>query len=308
MSTSPTAQRDQLDAQIRAVLPFAARYVDRGGGIAMRVIDCGPAQPQGTVVFVHGNPTWGYYWRNLIAQLSTTHRCIAPDHVGMGGSDKPGDDRYPYTLAARVADLTHVMEELQPQRPLTLVVHDWGGMIGHAWAVQHADLVDQVVVLNTAAFGLPPSKPLPWALGLTRTPLGTLLVRGANAFALTATYAAMTRTRMDSKTRAAYLLPYRDWASRIATLRFVQDIPLRDGDPGMDVVQQTAARLEVLRGKLAIWWGGKDFVFDDHFLAEWRRRFPEAPVRYLADAGHYVLEDAGEVVPEVVAHIRSLQT
>jgi len=284
--------------------PFAAHWFDRGGGVRMHYLDEGTGR---AVVMLHGNPTWSFYYRKLVLALRDTHRCLVPDHVGMGRSDKPGDDRYAYTLSQRVADFGAWIDMLALPEPLVLVVHDWGGMIGMAWAAAHPDRIAKLVILNTAAFGLPATKRFPWPLALTRTALGALLVRGLNGFAWTATWAAMARTKMPAHVAAGYTWPYGSWADRVATLRFVQDIPLRLGDPGFDIVQATADRLGVFAKTPAlVVWGGKDWVFDDHFLAEWRRRLPHAVVRRLADAGHYVLEDAAEeVVPAVVSFVRS---
>ncbi len=292
-----------LPAQWAAEFPFAAQWFDRGDGVRMHYLDEGAGPP---VVMLHGNPTWSFYYRKLVLALRDAHRCLVPDHVGMGRSDKPADERYAYTLANRVADLTAWLDSLALSAPVTLVVHDWGGMIGMAWAAAHPERVARLVILNTAAFGLPATKRFPWPLALTRTPLGTLLVRGFNGFSWTATWAAMARTRMPASIAAAYTWPYGSWGDRVATLRFVQDIPLRTGDPGFEIVQATADKLGVFaQTPTLVVWGGKDWVFDDHFLAEWKRRLPHATVRYLADAGHYVLEDAApEVVPAVVSFIR----
>lgn len=280
------------------LFPFAEHWHDRGQGIRMHYVDEGHGPP---VVMLHGNPSWSFYYRNLVQALSGQFRCIAPDHVGMGKSDKPGAEAYPYTLQARIADLESLLQTLNLAQPLTLVVHDWGGMIGMAWATRYPQLVARLVILNTAAFGLPPGRALPWQLGLTRTPLGTLLVRGFNGFSAAATTMAMARAKMSAEVRAAYTAPYDSWANRLATLRFVQDIPLQAGDPGFDIVEATKAKLGLFAATPAlIAWGGKDFVFDDHFLAEWQRLLPEARVVYLADAGHYVLEDAAaELVPQI---------
>lgn len=282
----------------RHLYPFEPHWRDRGQGIRMHYVDEGQGPP---VLMLHGNPSWSLYYRNLVKALAGQRRCIVPDHVGMGKSDKPGEDAYPYTLQARIDDLTGLVDSLDLQEPLTLVVHDWGGMIGMAWAVQHPQRVAKLVILNTAAFGLPPGKAFPWQLALTRTPLGTLLVRGLNAFSAGATRMAMTRTRMSDELREAYTAPYDSWEERVATLRFVQDIPLRPGDPGYAIVEETKAKLGLFAQTPAlIGWGGKDFVFDDHFLAEWKRQLPHAQVVYLADAGHYVLEDAAEeLIPQI---------
>lgn len=283
----------------KKLFPFAEHWFDRGGGQRMHYVDQGHGAP---VLMVHGNPSWSFYYRNLITALSPTHRCIAPDHIGMGKSDKPGDGAYNYTLAERVADLTALVDSLGLTEPLTLVVHDWGGMIGFAWAAAHPEQVARLVILNTGAFPLPTTKPFPWPLALTRTALGAFLVRGFNAFSWTATHVGCTRTSMDPDVADAYTAPYDTWGNRLATLRFVQDIPLRATDPGMDIVQRTAAALPQFQHLPAlIVWGAKDFVFDDHFLRVWRETLPAARVHYLEDAGHYVLEDAAEEVIPLIA-------
>ncbi len=280
------------------LFPFAEHWHDRGQGIRMHYVDEGQGPP---VLMLHGNPSWSFYYRGLVQALAGQFRCIAPDHVGMGKSDKPGAEAYPYTLQARIADLESLLQTLNLAQPLTLVVHDWGGMIGMAWATRYPQQVARLVILNTAAFGLPPGRALPWQLGLTRTPLGTLLVRGFNGFSAAATVMAMTRTKMSPEVQKAYTAPYDSWANRLATLRFVQDIPLQTGDPGFEIVQATQAGLgQFAHTPTLIAWGGKDFVFDDHFLAQWRRLLPDARVVYLADAGHYVLEDAAaELIPQI---------
>lgn len=116
----------------------------------------------------------------------------------------------------------------------------------------------------------------------------------------------MTRTQMDENVRDAYTAPYDSWANRIATLRFVQDIPLLPTDPSMAIVAQTAQNLQRLAHKpILIAWGGRDFVFNDAFLRQWQRIFPHAALHYFADAYHYVLEDAAEeVVPLIVDFVR----
>ena len=291
----------------RSLYPFEGKWFDRGDGIRMHYLDVGPARPVGTAVFLHGNPSWSFYWRELVKALSPTHRCIAVDHVGMGPSDKPSAEAYPYTLRARVEDLGKLLAAVVPEGRLSLAAHDWGGMIGMAWAVEHADRVERLALLNTAAFPLPATKTLPWQLALTRTAVGTVLVRGLNAFAWGATVFGMARREMPYTVQQAYLAPYDSWANRVATLRFVQDIPLVPGAPGYELVVSTAEKLERFRGTpVLLGFGAQDFVFDDHFLDEWKRRFPDAQVIRLEDAGHYVLEDAPEVmVPAVSSFLRA---
>jgi haloalkane dehalogenase len=156
------------------------------------------------------------------------------------------------------------------------------------------------VILNTAAFHLPKEKRFPITLRICRdTILGTLLVRGLNAFSLAASLVGCKKNPMAKELRRAFRLPYDSWQNRIATLRFVQDIPLRPGDRSYDLVSETESGLAAFRGiPMAIFWGEKDFVFDRTFLAQWQLRFPTAEVHSYPDAGHYILEDMkDEVIP-----------
>ena len=276
--------------------PFAGRYLDLDG-LGYHYLDEGSGPP---VVMVHGNPSWSFYYRNLVLALRDRYRCIVPDHIGCGLSDKPGDDRYDYTLARRVADLERLIDSLKLQEKVTLVVHDWGGMIGMAWAVRHPERVARLVILNTAAFHLPKEKPFPLALRICRdTRIGAFLVQGFNAFSLAASFVGCKKHPLPAGLRRIYRLPYHTWEDRIATLRFVQDIPLRQGDRSYALVSEVDRGIGQFRHlPMQIVWGEQDFVFDRHFLAEWRRRFPEAAVKSYPDAGHYILEDMqDEVVP-----------
>jgi haloalkane dehalogenase len=282
----------------RDLFPFDAKVWDRGDGIQMAFVDEGEGPP---VVMVHGNPTWSFFWRRLIAALSPDHRCVVPDHVGCGRSDVPPDTDYRYTLESRIDDLERLIDHLGLE-DVTLAVHDWGGLIGLGWAVRHPDRVRRLVILNTAAFHLPAGKAVPWQLKLVRdTSLGALLVRGANAFAAGATHLAVVRP-LPGRIRAAYRAPYDSWTNRLATLRFVQDIPLAPGDPAWAAVTDVAERLDRFAScPILICWGERDFVFDIDYLAEFERIWPHAEVHRFPDAGHYVLEDAGD---EIVRQVR----
>ncbi len=246
---------------------------------------------------LHGNPTWSFYYRNLVLSLRDSYRTIVPDHIGCGLSDKPNDSRYEYSLRQRVADLETLLDHLELRDNLTLVLHDWGGMIGMAYAHRHPERIKRLVILNTAAFPLPPGKRLPWSLRLCRSSIfGPLLVRGLNAFNRAAVRYCVSKP-LSLEVREGYLAPYDSWQNRIAVLRFVQDIPLAPGDRGFDLVNEVALGLHRFAAlPMLICWGERDFVFDRHFLEEWRRRFPAAEVHSFPDAGHYVLEDAGDEI------------
>ncbi len=312
--------------------PFAPHFF---GHPRMHYVDEGQGPP---VVFVHGNPTWSYYFRTLIAALSgvamaggsggrgrlgdpgsstptgrglkadpghptTTHRptfrCVAPDHIGCGLSDKPAD--YPYRLQNRIDDLERLLANLVPRGPVDLVLHDWGGMIGMGWAVRHPKRVRRLVLLNTAAFFQPAGKPLPWQIRVVRdTFLGPLLVRGLNLFSLGLVSSCVARP-LPAEARRAYLEPHRTWASRLSVLRFVQDIPQTPADPSYALAKEIEAGVGLFKDTpTLICWGMRDFVFDADFLAEWQRRLPGAEVHRFEDAHHLVLEDAGELIVPLV--------
>ena len=276
-------------------------------GLGMHYVDEGRGHP---VVMVHGNPTWSFYWRALIAGLKSDCRAIAPDHIGMGLSDKPGRETYPFTLARRCEDFAAFMDSLKLSEPVTLVVHDWGGMIGTTWAVDHPALVKRMVVLNTAAFLLPPGRSLPAALALARSkPVGELLVRGFNAFAAGATRMAVKQHAMTAEVKQGYLAPYDSWANRLSVYEFVNDIPLGEGDRSYHAVTRVTEKLGVLsRTPMMICWGGRDFVFSAPFLAEWKRHCPHAEVHEFPEAGHYVMEDAAAEIVSLVRRFIGLPT
>jgi len=287
----------------RALYPFDGHHL-RVNDHTMHYLDEGSGAE--TVVLLHGNPSWSFYFRDLVAALREDgrYRCLAPDHIGCGLSEKPSADDYPYTLERRVDDIEVWLDEVAPSGPLTLVLHDWGGMIGMAYATRHPHRIARLVLLNTAAFRLPETKPLPWQLGLVRdSAFGAALVTRFNAFARGAAFVGCRRNPMSKEVRAAYLAPYARREDRVATLRFVQDIPLKPGDPGYALVTEVEAALPAFDARPAlICWGERDFVFDHHFLDRWRTLLPTAEIETYADCGHYVLEDARD---DVIRRIRT---
>lgn len=286
--------------------PFTPQRIEIRPGIALSYLDEGPPAVEGhdreVIVMLHGNPSWSYYWRHLVLGLRDNCRCIVPDHVGMGLSDKPGDapdasPRYDYTLQSRVDDLSTLLDTLGIDGPVTLAVHDWGGMIGFGWALSHMPQVRRLVILNTAAFPLPAAKPMPWQLSLGRdSKLGGWLIRRFNLFARGATRLG-TKRHLPGDIRRAYIAPYKGWANAIGTLRFMQDIPLRESDPAWPLVAEAGRRLHEFGDRPAfVGWGLRDFVFDRHCLDAFRNALPDAQVHAFADAGHYVLEDRHELL------------
>ncbi len=273
---------------LRKLYPFKPHAFATPGGAEMSFVDEGPRSDE-AVLLLHGNPTWSFYYRDLIRQLSPHVRCIAPDHIGMGLSEKP--EGYVYTLESRIRDVAALVEKLGLIR-IQLVVHDWGGAIGFGLATRHPDLIGRIVILNTAAFV---STRIPWRIALCRAPgVGEWWVRKLNGFAGPATRMAMQSRALSRDEKRGYLFPYDSWSNRVAVHRFVADIPLEKNH----VSRTTLAEIEGKLGLLAncpklILWGGRDFCFNDHFLNTWQRVYPRAAVHRFANAGHYVLEDSG---------------
>ncbi|GLZ49616.1 haloalkane dehalogenase [Actinomycetospora sp. NBRC 106375] len=281
--------------------PFTPHRVEVGGHRMSYVDEGDPTAPP--VLLVHGNPTWSFYYRSLLQALPARgRRVIAPDHIGMGLSDKPTPEDYPHTLARRVADLTAFVDGLELTEPVSLVVHDWGGPIGLAWAAEHLDRVRDVVVMNTGAFPLPADHGLPWMLQAARLPVvGDVLVRRLGAFSLGALVLGTGRAWLPPEARRGLLAPYDRPEHRVAVQAFVRDIPLGPDDPAHPVLVRLAARLPDLDARpVQVHWGMKDPVFDADILAHVEHHLPHAEVHRYPDAGHYVLEDATPAIVERV--------
>jgi cis-3-alkyl-4-acyloxetan-2-one decarboxylase len=251
------------------------------------------------LLMVHGNPTWSFYWRNLILALRSRYRVIAVDHIGCGLSDKPPADRYSYRLAQRIADLGQLVERLD-LRQITLVAHDWGGGIGMGAAVARPDRFARFVLMNTAAFR---AERCPWQIRLCHVPvLGQVAVQGLNLFVRAALRMTVTKhQRMTPAVRAGYLAPYDSWADRVAVYRFVLDIPLRPSPPSYETLLTVEQGLAKFRQHpVCLIWGMRDWCFSPWFLERFRQFLPQAEVHRLDDAGHYLVEDAHEQIAPLI--------
>lgn len=281
-----------------AEYPFQPRFVEIDGH-RLAYLDEGEGP---VLVMLHGNPSWSYLYRNLVQQLRGRFRCIVPDHLGCGFSDKP--QQASYTLAMHIDNLEKLLEHLQVER-VVLILHDWGGAIGMGWAARHGQQVAGIVACNTAAFA---SSRMPLRIAMCRWPLfGPLALRGANAFARAATSMAVTK-KMRPEVARSFLAPYDSWANRIAQLRFVQDIPMDASHPSWHTLTGIEAALPQFTNKpMLLCWGGADFCFDRHFYDQWRERFPQAEAYFFPHAGHYLFEDAlPEITPRISTFLERL--
>ncbi len=260
----------------------------------MHYVDEGSGSP---LLFVHGNPTWSFAWRNLILRFRDRYRCVAVDHIGCGLSDKP--QQYDYDLRHHIDNLTGLIEELDLSN-ITLVVHDWGGAIGIGTLGRMPERFSRVVITNTAAF---PSKLIPWRIAACRIPiLGAIGVRGFNMFAGTATWMATENPDgLPEDVKAGYLAPYDSWANRVAVDRFVNDIPMSPSHPSYSTLKRVEAALDKVRKKpTQLIWGMKDWCFSPAFYQEFRKRLPESRHVEFEKAGHYLFEDASQEMGDVL--------
>ena len=268
--------------------PVRMHYVDEGQG-------------ERPMLLVHGNPTWSFAWRNLIKAFAPERRVLAIDHVGCGFSDKPQE--YPYRLGQHIENLCQFIRVLDLQR-ITLGVHDWGGAIGLGAAVRMPDRIERLIVCNTAAFR---SRRMPFRIAVCRWPLvGPLAVRGLNGFARAALRMAVEKPeRMTPAVKAGYLAPYDSGQNRVAIQRFVEDIPMSPTHPSYADLLALEDALPRLKDKpMLLLWGERDWCFTPQFRQEFERRFPTAESFPIADAGHYVFEDAHE---RMIERIRTWQ-
>ena len=291
----------KLPADIREEYPFSGKFFELSDGHHLHYLDEGEGEGA-PVLMLHGNPTWSFFYRKLTLALRGEARCIIPDHLGCGLSDKPSHGAFPYDLAAHIANLRHLLDHLGVEK-VRLVVHDWGGAIGLGAFRDEPERVERLVILNTAAFL---SRKVPKRILFCRLPiLGAFLVRGLNAFAGLAARMAVVRP-LPPVVRRGFLFPYDSWANRIAVWRFVRDIPHEIDHPTRSLVAVIEDKLPRFADKpMFACWGARDFCFNDRFLDQWRRRFPNLRFHRLPDAGHYLLEDAPEEsIPRIVSFLQ----
>ena len=219
------------------------------------------------------------------------------DHLGCGLSDKPAD--YPYRLQNHIDNLCCLIDELDLKN-VTLMVHDWGGAIGLGALLARKDRFKKIILFNTAAF---PPPYIPFRIRVCRWPVvGKIGLQGFNLFARAATSMATEQKGGLPKVVADGLLaPYDSWSNRIATYKFVKDIPLSKSHPTWDVLENIESRLkEVAEWPIMMVWGMKDWCFRPECLDRLQEHWPAAEVHKMADAGHYVIEDEAEQVQLLV--------
>lgn len=259
-----------------------------GVGRTWHVLDNRESDPAVTLLCVHGNPTWSYLWRNVLARADPRVRVVAVDQLEMGFSERTGVTR---RLQQRVDDLCALTDELDLSGPVVTVAHDWGGPISLGWAARHRAQLEGVVLMNTAVHQ-PPGSRAPALIRMARLP-GVLQLVCVQTPAFIQATLELSRPRLAKPIRDAFHAPYRSAARRTGIGAFVQDIPLDKSHPSADALAGIVADVATLRDVPALLlWGPSDPVFSDIYLRDLEARFPGADVHRFVGASHLVSEDA----------------
>ncbi|WP_421741837.1 alpha/beta fold hydrolase [Cellulomonas sp.] len=263
------------------------------GARSWHLLDNGPsldAEPVGTLLCVHGNPTWSFLWRRLVAAGARSERpwrVIAVDQLEMGFSERTGGQ---HRLADRVAELGALTDELGLAGPVVTVGHDWGGVVSLGWALDHPDLLAGIVLTNTAVHQ-GAEDALPAALRVATAP-GVLPVGTVTTPAFLETTLALAHPRLDAAVADAFRAPYRTAERRAGIGGFVADIPAGPDHPSRAELDRIAVGVRGLDVPALLLWGPRDPVFSARYLRDLRARLPHADVHRFEGAGHLVVEDA----------------
>ena len=270
--------------------PFAHNYLSVDGA-QLHYIDEGQGE---VILFVHGTPSWSFEFRNVIKYLSKKYRCIALDHIGFGLSDKPAG--YDYSIQNHTATLLKLINHLQLNQ-FTMLVHDFGGIIGLAAAEQIPEKISKLIILNTWCRSIQDEPEYKKMKGILGSPLMPFLYRYFNFSAKYILPAAFgERSRLTPEVHQQYLKPFGNAGERNGTVSFAKSL-LRD----QDYYESIGKMLPVLKNKpVLIIWGMKDAFITEKHLLWMQEQFPTAEVVKYEDAGHFVLEEKSVVAGPVI--------
>jgi len=261
--------------------PFEPRFMTVDGE-RLHYLDEGEGDP---ILFIHGTPTWSFLWRDFIKELRGTHRCIAPDHLGFGLSDKPAAANY--TPQAHAERLALFIETLDLEN-FTLVVHDFGGPIGLSYALKRPEAVRSLFIMNTWLWSNEGNKTIERANGLLKGPVGNFLYKRLNFSARVLLKAGFAdKTKLTKELHAHYLKPFDSPAKRSAPHALAKALTASN-DWYASLWEQ---RYILNRLPMTIAWGMKDSFFPPAHLERWQEAFPNATVTRFEDAGHFLQEE-----------------
>jgi olefin beta-lactone synthetase len=268
-----------------------------GNNETIAVLESSPVlSSRGTIICVHGNPTWSYLWRHIVQEMGHEYRVIAIDQIGMGFSSRPSGAR---TLKQRIADLDALIQAADVSGPVTLIAHDWGGPVALGWATQHKERVEKLVLFNTGT--QIPTTGVPGLIRVANTTfLRNAICSSSKAFLVGA---VMPTGGISRAVRSAYYAPYASAVRRRAIADFVADIPTTDDHVTAGELQRVAEQAHEINVPTLLVWGTRDFVFHTGVLADMQKTFPHAETITL-DTGHLSPEhpDAARLVHEWLNH------
>ncbi len=285
------------ESDISAAFPFASRYADVLGS-RMHYIEEGEGEP---VLFLHGQPTSSYLWRNIVPLVSPHARCIAPDLIGMGRSDKP-DIGYQFADHARYLDT--FIEGLGLER-VTLVIHDWGSGLGFHWAKRHPDRVRGIAFMEAIL------EPATWAgfrrefrlpFRMMRAPgVGFLMISVANVFVKQILPQSVVRT-LTTEEMEVYSAPYPTVASRRPVRQWPTQIPI-DGHPAVmhEIVSAYNAWLQQTDVPKLLLHAQPGAIVTPRLVRWCRDSLKSLETANLGEGLHYLQEDHPRAIGERVA-------
>ena len=290
-----------LPVSIRRQWPWQPRFA-RVNGRRMHYVDEGTGDP---VVLLHGNPTWGFLYRDFVEPLTRTgHRVVIPDMIGFGLSEKPTREEA-HSLDGHIADLTALLRQLDLRR-ITLVCHDWGGPTGLGFAFSNLDRVAALVVMSTWAWPLPPAefhtRIFPWRM--MHAPLvGPYLLGRHNALAGRGVYLSVVdREKFRKHAQQAYEWALPDPAHRLLTWTWPRWIPIDETARALKRFRWLENELAVCRLPTMIIWWREDDVFDHAtFAAHFKQLLPHAEGPHLVTGRHFLQEDSGPQIAALIA-------
>jgi haloalkane dehalogenase len=279
----------------RTEYPFDPKFFRTPAG-SMHYIDEGSGDP---VVFVHGNPVWSFVYRNVIARLLPDFRCIAPDHIGFGLSEKPQDWSYLPEEHARNFEL--LLDSLDLKR-ITLVVNDWGGPIGLSYALRHPEKIANLVISNTWLWPVDSDWYYQAFSGFMGGPIGQWLTREFNFFVKSFMFVVYgDKSRLTPEIHEQYIRPFVNRDERKGMWVFPKQIV--DSSAWLASLWSNIGLLREKNVQLA--WGMKDIAFREKELNIWNRVFTGAGIIRFSDAGHYVAEEKPSELADAIRNLVS---
>ncbi|HML23685.1 MAG TPA: alpha/beta fold hydrolase [Aggregatilinea sp.] len=296
-----------LPEATRALYPFKSHYLTLSDGRRMHYIDEGPEDGE-VLVFVHGYLTWSFIYRAfMIYYAAQGFRCIAMDHIGFGLSDKPTNKRY-HTLRRHFANLTECITALN-LHDVTLVMEDWGASFGLNYTLQHPENVKRLVIMNAWAFqDTLIRQPSRLMSVLLKPGVGELML-GTFNLAINFALQHATLRHLSPSVLTGYRAPFRDSRNRTALIQFLRMTEIGPGRPSMPLMRRIEQGMQQITSTpTLLLWGKIDPFYPVDIARHWKALMPRARGPVVLDAGHFVPEDAPELLMDHLSHFVEEET